>query len=613
VNHRLETTSIRGHRPEAGAPTRRLALLASLVLLGPMAACTGPVERPAADLILHGGRIYTLDWTDPAADGTPAPDAPHDGDWHPDASAVAVEGTTVMAVGDDAAILPYRGEHTRVIDLDGATLIPGLVDSHTHVANLGATLEQVDLVGVGGEEEAVERVARRAGEVPPGEWIVGYGWDDGAWADDYPDKELLGERVPDHPVLMRGLHGFAVWGNQAALDAAGITAATRAPEGGRIERGAGGEPTGLLLDRATALLTDAVPAPDSRQLRERYRLGLDAVARAGYTAVHEAGVGSEELRALEALAAEDRLPVRVYAMLSARDEALCRRWADWGPDADGNDRLLTRAVKAFHDGALGSRGARLLDDYSDRPGHRGVSGAEYGFDEALVREMMAAGFQVAIHAIGDAAVRDTLDFLARNRDARPGDPLRHRIEHAQVIHPADFRRFAELDVIASMQPPHAIEDRGWARQRLGPVRVLGAYAWRTLRLHGVSLALSSDLPGSDHDPFYGLHGAIARQDRKLEPPDGWYPEQRLTVEEVLRAYTDWAARAALLGDSAGRITPGRWADFTVVDTDVLRAGSRRPADLLESRVLMTVVGGEIFEGEASDAGDRSSTATTPPR
>lgn len=574
-----------------------------LVAAAAVAACAGPVEKPPADLIFHGGRVYTLDWDDPSTDGRPAPGAPHDGGWHPDASAVAVEGTTVLAVGYEEEVLAYRGARTRLVDLDGATLIPGLADAHTHVDNLGATLGQVDLVGVENEREAVDRVARRATETPPGEWIVAYGWDDGAWADDYPDKELLSERVPDHPVLMRGLHGFAVWGNQAALDAAGITATTRAPPGGRIDRYRGAEPTGLLRDRATALLTDAVPPPDSRQLQERYRLGLEAVAEAGYTAVHEAGVGSEELRALEALAAEGRLPVRVYAMLSARDESLCRRWLEWGPDADGNDRLLTRAVKAFYDGALGSRGARLLDDYSDVPGHRGVSGTDYGFDEPLVTEMMAAGFQVAIHAIGDAANRGALDFLARTYETRPEvRELRHRIEHAQVIRPADFRRFGQLGVVASMQPPHAIEDMDWAEQRLGPVRVLGAYAWRTLRQHGASLVFSSDLPGSDHDPLYGLHSAVTRQDRGHRPAGGWYPEQRMSAEEALRGYTTWAARAALLEESAGRIAPGRWADFTVLDIDPLVTGSERPAELLDGRVVMTVVGGEIV-WEASDGGD----------
>lgn len=568
--------------------------LVTVAVLATAPACAGPVERAPADLILRNGRVYTLDWAEPAPDGSPSPDAPYDGAWSPDATAVAVEGTTVLAVGDDRAVLEHRDRRTRVIDLQGGTLIPGLVHAHAHVGNLSAVPDPVSLVGADSETAAVERVVRRAAETPPGEWIVAHGWDDGGWADDYPDMELLTRRVPEHPVLMRGLHGFAVWGNQAALDAAGITAATRAPPGGRIERRRDGSPTGILLDRATSLLSDAVPRPDRRQLQRRLQAGLETLARTGYTTVHEAGVDTEQLRALEALAARRRLPVRVYAMLSARDEALCRRWLQWGPDADGNDRLLTRAVKAFYDGSLASRGAGLLDEYSDAPGHRGTSGAGYGFDESLVAELMGAGFQASIHAIGDAANRGALDFLARTFETHPGarESL-HRIEHAQVIHPADFRRFEELGVVVSAHPGHAVEDRHWAAERLGPVRILGAYAWRTLRRHGVPLVLSTDPPGPDDDPFYGLYTAIARQDRELQPPGGWYPEQRLTAEEALRGYTSWGARAALLDGSTGRIGPGRWADFTVIDIDPLVAGSERPAELLDARVLMTVVGGEV--------------------
>jgi len=572
---------------------RRTSLAVAILTLA--VACATPGVGTSADLVLLDGRVYTFGWGEPDRDGTPAADAPFGpGGWHPDASAIATRRGSILYIGDDAGAEPYIDEHTRVIDLDGATVLPGLIDAHTHVLNLGTTLEQVDLVDVPTEEEAVRRIVERARNIPVGDWIIGYGWDDGAWADDYPDKNLLSARVPDHPVLMRGLHGFAVWGNQMAIDTAGIGLETPTPSGGRIERDAAGNPTGLLLDRATALLEEALPEPTLEQLEERFLLGLEAMAEAGYTMVGEAGVDSLALRALENLASQGRLPVRVYAMLSARDADLLRQWMDWGPDTDGTDNLITRSVKAFYDGALGSRGARLIEDYSDQPGHRGVSGEEYGFDEEIVAEMMAAGFQANVHAIGDAGNRETLEFFERVVGRYPDAvDQRNRIAHAQVVHPGDFWRFRELGLIASVQPPHAMEDKTWAVERLGEERVLGAYAWRSFRLLRVPLAFSSDLPGSDHDIFYGLQSAITRRDKELEPEGGWYAEQRVTSEEAVRAYTTWAAYASFVEDERGALIPGLWADMTVVNIDPLAVGHTDPDRLAEGRILLTIDGGRI--------------------
>ena len=490
--------------------------------------------------------------------------------------------------------MAFKGDSSRVVDLAGATVIPGLVDSHTHVFGLGALLDKVNLVDIATEEEAVALIVERAKSVPEGEWIVGRGWDEGAWANDYPDKTLLTRSVPGHPVLMRGLHGFAVWGNQAALNAAGINERTVSPEGGRIEIDADGQPTGLLLDRATALLTEAIPQPSIAQLEQRFLLGFAEMARSGYTMVHEAGLDSRELQALENLAADGRLPLRVYAMLSARDPELLRRWQRWGPDTDGNDKLITRSVKAFYDGALGSRGARLLEDYSDLPEHRGVSGEQYGFDEELVAEMIAAGFQANIHAIGDAGNRETRDFFRRVVQRYPeAATLRHRVEHAQVVQMGDFWRFRDLALIASMQPPHAMEDKAWAIDRLGEERLRGAYAWRSFRRIEVPLVFSSDLPGSDHDIFYGLQAAMTRRDKELTPEGGWRPEERMSPEEALRGYTSWAASAAFLEESAGKLAPGLWADMSVMSLDPLVVGSTDADRLARGRILMTIVGGEV--------------------
>jgi len=578
----------------------RSAARAALVALAVAAAGCGPGE-PAADLILTNARVYTLAWGEPAADGTPAEDAPVDanGSWHPDAEGVAIVDDTIAFVGDADGAEAYRGATTRVVDLGGATVLPGLVDSHTHVDNLGTTLVQVDLRGVETAGEAVRRVAARAQDVPEGGWIVGWGWDEGAWAGNYPTWDLLNELVPDHPVVLRSLHSFAVWGNRLAFERAGIDRSTPPPTGGEIQRDEAGHLTGILLNRATELLTAAIPDPDLEERRRRLRAGLDEMARSGYVSVHEAGTDSRWLEAYESLDSDGALPIRVYVMLSARDTALLARWLERGPRAAPEEMLRVRSVKAFYDGALGSRGARLLEPYSDRPGHRGVSGENYGFDVEWAARMIRGGFQLAVHAIGTAGNRKTLDFFEAAVGADPTlRALRHRIEHAQVVHPHDVPRFEELELIASMEPPHAVEDKAWAEDRLGPERIRWAYAWRTLREAGVELTLNSDLPGSDWDVFYGLHAAITRRDEEMEPPGGWYPEESLTPEEAVRGYTSWSAYAGFVEDEAGILERGRWADVTVIDTDPFVVGSsEEPGRLLDGTVLMTIVGGDVvFDG-----------------
>jgi predicted amidohydrolase YtcJ len=548
-----------------------------------------------ADLILTDAHVYTLGWGEPGRDGKPAPDAPHtNGKWHPDAAAVAIRGGKIVYVGSDKGALALRGKRTRVIDLNGATVVPGLVDSHTHFVELGAKLESVDLTDVATEAQAVAKVAERAKSVPKGEWIFGAGWDEGAWANRYPDKQQLSAAVPDHPVVLRSLHGFAIWTNQAALDAGKITRASPVPVGGEMRLGPDGQPNGLFLNRAATMVDAAVP-PEPPAVVARHALkGLTQMAADGYVMVHEAGVPSQAMAALQQLEDENRLPIRVYALLSLRDPPLMRQWIAKGPDRDSDSMLVTRAVKAYYDGALGSRGARLLADYEDKPGHRGISGGGYGFDQDLAKAAMQAGFQLGIHAIGDAGNREALDFLEAGFKADPATAQgRHRIEHAQVISPEDQPRFARLGVIASMEPPHAVEDKSWAEERLGPQRILGAYAWRTLRRDGARLTFNADNPGSDHSIFYGLHSAITRQDKQLQPAGGWYPEQRLTIEEAIRAYTNWSAYAAFREDQTGIIAKGRWADLTVMDIDPFALAGSAPEKILAGRIRATIVGGKL--------------------
>ena len=583
------------------------AVLVAIATAFSLAACARAPEP--ADLLLLNGNVYTLDWPEPSIDsGRPSAQAPHGPDgWKGDARAIAIRSGMVVFAGSDRDAGRYRGTGTEVIDLHGATAIPGLVDAHVHILELGRKLERVDLVGVQTEQEAVDRVAAWAAKVPPGSWVVGYGWDDGAWANRYPDMTLLSARVPDRPVYLRGLHGYAVWGNRLAFERAGITAATPSPPGGEVRKDRAGRPTGVLLNSAVGLLERAIPAETPGQLEEKVETALRAMAGAGYVAVHEAGADTALMNAIESLAAGRRLPVRMYAMLSGRDHDLLRRWIARGADRSTDRFLTTRSVKIFFDGALGSRGARLLADYSDAPGQRGVAGPEAGFDARLIAETMKAGFQLAVHAIGDGANREALDYIEsvqgraddlRTPSLRPASPVvapetRHRVEHAQVLAAADIPRFAALGVVASMQPPHAVEDMGWAEQRVGPDRVQRAYAWRALRKSGARLVFNSDLPGTDHDIFYGLHSAITRRDKTGQPRGGWYPDQRMSTEEALRGYTTWAAYTAFAEKQTGVIAPGRWADITVTDIDPLSVGEHDPDRLLRGHVEMTVVGGRI--------------------
>ena len=567
------------------------------VLLAALGACTEQAEDESAgaELILVNARVYTLDWDEPAPDGTLQADAPREGSgWHPDADAVVVKNGAIEYVGTTREAMTYQGEASRVIDLAGATVTPGLIDSHTHVFGLGTTLDRISLVDIETEEEAVALVAERAKSVPQGEWIVGWGWDEGAWGNRYPDKALLSEAVPDHPVFLDSLHGFAAWANQKALDEAGITTATTAPVGGEIRFSDNGEPNGLFFNRATVLLDQAIPAPSREAYTRQLLMGLQRMAEDGYVAVHEAGADSLQMSILEELEADKRLPIRVYAMISLRDEPLMHQWIARGPDRDADSMLVTRSVKAYYDGALGSRGARLLYDYADMPGHRGVSGGDYGFNEALATEAMQAGFQIGIHAIGDAGNREALNMLERAFGEDPSTAKnRHRIEHAQVIHPDDLPRLGQLGIIASMEPPHAMEDKTWAEERLGQERMQGAYAWRSLRETNAVLTFNADNPASDHSIFYGLHSAITRKDKNQEPEGGWYAEQAVNVDEALRAYTNWSAYASFREDETGIIEEGRWADLTVMDVDPFLLADESPGDILSGRILMTIVGGKI--------------------
>jgi len=393
-------------------------------------------------------------------------------------------------------------------------------------------------------------------------------------------------------VFLVGLHGFAAWANEKALQLAGITKETKDPENGKILRDEkSGEPTGILLNRAQTLVETHIPPMTLEQTKKAVELAARECVRNGLTSVHDARVSPIMLNAFRDLIREDRLPLRIYAILDGADRVLVNEWLAREPELDPRHRLTIRSFKLFADGALGSRGAALLQPYSDAPQLKGVITTPEAEVYQLTRRSLEKGFQVCTHAIGDAANRMTLDAYARALGEFPQarDP-RLRIEHAQVLAPTDIPRFTKLGVIPSMQPTHATSDMTWAEQRVGPQRIKGAYAWRSLLATGVHLPLSSDFPGETLNPFYGIYAAVTRQDPSGNPAGGWYPEQRLTLNEALRGYTIEAAYAEFEEQAKGSIETGRLADFTVISRDINRLAAK---EILSIHVLKTFIGGKL--------------------
>tara|TARA_R110002096_G_scaffold435548_1_gene661434 strand:- start:91761 stop:93518 length:1758 start_codon:yes stop_codon:yes gene_type:complete len=550
-----------------------------------------------ADTILENGKLYSFAWDEPSVEGMPASNAPVAGTvWTPDGEAIAIKDGNILATGSTAEIAAYKGADTNVIDLMGAYMLPGLVDSHTHINELGATFDNVDLFGVETEEEAAQRVVDFVAEnnIPEGEWIVARGYDEGKWADKNPTYKIITDAVPSNPVYMDGATGFSAYGNKMAMDAAGIIRDAENPVGGIIVRDESGDPTGEVRNRGVTLYRNAIPELNAQQWKRRLGNGLNEMAKAGFTTVHQAGAHTPMMDAFEAMEEEGALPIRVYAMISGRDKEQMDAWRASGPKRYESGMLFINSVKGYYDGSLGARGAKLIEEYSDSPGTIGVSGKDYGFFVNEIGAMVQAGFQVNIHAIGDGGNREVLHFFRDNFEKNPElQKNRHRIEHAQVVHADDFKLFDDLDIIAAVQPPFVAEDKLWTVDRVGEERAKGAYAWRTFRRNNVPLSFGSDLMGYDWNIFYGLHSAITRKSKNLEAGDGWYPDEKLTAEEAVRGYTTGAAYAAFLEDKTGTIEAGKWADITVVDLDVLNVGEQTPADLFKGNVLMTIVGGTV--------------------
>ncbi len=541
-----------------------------------VAASPAAAQPPApADLIVTNARIYTAD------------------DARPRVEALAVRGGRIAFIGSAREAEALRGAATRVVDAGGETVIPGMVDAHAHFAGLAETLRSVDLTGTRSQAEAVARVVARATTLPPGTWIQGRGWDQNAWGDTrFPTHDALSAAVPGHPVYLTRVDGHAAWVNSAAMQRAGLTRAARDPDGGKILRDAAGAPTGVLIDRAQGLVSRAIPEPTRAETRQGLTDAMAVMHRWGLTGMHDAGASRALIDLYDEMAAAGALPLRLYVMIGDDSAALAHYFAK-GPVAGAHDgRLWVRAVKLYADGAMGSRGAALLEPYSDDPNNMGLLLSAPAHIRDVAARGLAAGFQVNTHAIGDRGNRVVLDAYEQALAARPTADHRFRVEHAQVLHSDDLPRFAQLGVIPSMQASHQTSDMYWVGKRLGPTRTLGAYAWRSLLESGVVIPNGSDFPVEAVNPLISFHAAIARQDARDWPAGGWLPEQRMTREEALKSMTLWPAYAGFQEGELGSLSVGKRADFVILDRDIMRV----PAELvLGTRVRSTWLGGrEVY-------------------
>lgn len=570
---------------------RILIFLVSLTLVVAAAWWWIPSQ---ADAIYVNGRLLTMD------------------DEQPEAEAIAIVHDRIVGVGTTTEIR-RRFNAPVEVDLQGKTVLPGLIDAHAHFISLGIARMTVDLVGAPSADAAAERVAERVRRSSKGQWIRGRGWNQNLWATKaFPHHQTLDKVAPDHPVVLSRIDGHALWVNKRALETAGITRATPDPEGGKIVRDAQGNPTGVLIDNAELLVAQHVPPPSDAELEEAILLAQQECLSLGLTGVHDMGVDSTDLAAYRRLIESDRLQMRIYAAVGGPGPTW-ERFKKEGPIVGfGADRLTVRAFKLYADGALGSRGAALIEPYADDPANRGLTVTNEQELALSVTEALQHGFQVCTHAIGDRANSIVLNVYERAIMATAARDHRLRVEHAQVLHPDDIGRFAKLRVLPSMQPTHCTSDMYWAEARLGHERSKGAYAWRSLLSTGVIIPCGSDFPVEQPGPLLGIYAAITRRDADGKPRSaadlneelfelsaegivdpsafdgGWYANERMTLAEVLRGYTTWAATAAFEESLKGSLTPGKLADFIVL-SDAF--DEKAPERILATTVEATYIGG----------------------
>ncbi len=555
---------------------RMRSTLCWLPLLLALAATACAPPAPKADLVLHHGKLVTVDAQ------------------HPEAQAIAIQGDTIAAVGSDAEIAPWIGPQTKVIDLGGKLAIPGFVEGHGHFLSLGEAKMALDLTTAKSWDEIVEKVRQAAAKAQPGEWILGGGWHQDKWesrpepnVEGFPVHAALSAAAPDNPVLLSHASGHAAFANAAAMAAGGVTAATPDPPGGEILRDAAGQPTGLFREEAEALVSRQGPPSEAELLKAIELASEDCLAK-GVTSFQDAGSPVPLVDLYRRLAAEKKLRLRLWVMFRDLDERIAAALPSYEA-APPDEFFKAGGIKHAADGALGSRGAWLLAPYSDQPGSTGLNTTPIPVIEATAKLAIDHGLQLCVHAIGDRANRETLDLFARTFAAHPEKKdLRWRVEHAQHLDPADIPRFAQLGVIASMQAIHCTSDGPWVPARLGAERcAAGAYVWRQLLDSGAVVSNGTDAPVEDVDPIPGFYAAVTRQ---MKNGEAFYPAEKMTREEALKAYTLSAAYAAFQENQKGSLTAGKLADITVLSRDLMTI----PEDEIPgTQVVMTIVGGKV--------------------
>ncbi|HEX8060252.1 MAG TPA: amidohydrolase, partial [Cyclobacteriaceae bacterium] len=545
-------------------------------------------KRAPADTIIYGGKIYTMNNS------------------QPEVEAVAVSGTKIVFTGSQAEAMEYKGDNTRMIDLQGKTMTPGFIEGHGHIMGLGYNELNLNLSDVKSYDELVERVKVAAAKAQPGQWIVGRGWHQDKWTSrpstmykGFQTHQQLSAVSPNNPVFLRHASGHAGFANAKAMQIAGISNLSKEKlakdlgEGGEIIRDDLGNPTGIFNERAQQLIAQYIPDDTEESDAQALSLAMEACVRNGITSFHDAGASREHIGLFHKFKAEGKLESRMYVMLTGFDRPMLYEWFKKGPEIDSTAWLTIRSIKLNCDGALGSRGAWLLEPYTDRPDFSGMATLPMDTVLKTSQEGLKYGFQVCSHAIGDRANREILDRYEAAFKENPdkAKDARFRMEHAQHISPTDIPRFAQLGVIPSMEAIHLSSDRPWAIERLGEKRIKeGAYMWQTLLKSGAKIVNGTDVPVEPIDPIANFYASVTRRTLAGDPPGGFEPEEKMTREQALRSYTLDAAYGAFQENIKGSIEPGKLADFTVFSQDLMKITDD---EILKTRVEITIVDGKV--------------------